>query len=511
MALPRIPGGRALGSAPLVAASALALVALTAPAANGAAPMAYFSIGPDVYRAVLDGTSPAERVTGTSHSLYIRGIALDPAHGRLFTSRASNPAIETASLTPGDALAVVPVSSPGLANPGGISIDPTAGRIYWGTEGVVGNTGNVLSADVTGANTTTIGTPGTGDKRVLGLAVDPGTHTVWWPQYTPSPAINWTRTDGSAHGTLDTTGASLNAPKAIAISHRSDRVYWANFLNIGSASLSGGGGTDFPSAMGPGGVAVDDAAGHLYWMETANITQEVAIKRTGLDGQGTVSVTPPGPPAGGTDGLALLWAPVQATGTTLTGTGALGDTLACSAATWAGDAPESFAFRAPATTTVQWARDGQPIAAATDATYRVTEAGRYTCLTIATNAAGSTTATSDGIAVSAPTPATPGTPSGGGNTAVGRLSARWTLRGRAVTTTFRVPTGANRFAITATRRGSRSAPARGRCRVGGTARARAVTCSLRLAKGSWTATVTASRGSTPVSRTSRTITVRTLR
>ena len=211
------------------------------------------------------------------------------------------------------------------------------------------------------------------------------------------------------------------------------------------------------------------------------------------------------------DALALLWAPVQATAPAVTGTATVGDTLTCSAATWVGDAPESFAFRAPATTTVQWARDGLSIPGATDGTYRVSEAGRYTCLTIATNAAGSTTATSDGIAVAAPTPATPGTPSGSGDTAVGRLSARWTLRGRTVTTTFRVPAGANRFAISATRRGSRGAPAKGRCRLGGTARARAVTCSLRLANGSWTATVTASRGSTPVSRTSRTITVRTLR
>lgn len=506
MALPRIPRGRALGSAPLIAGGALALVALTAPAANAAAPMAYFSIGPDVYRAVLDGSSPAEHVTGTTDSLFFRGIALDPARGRFFTSRASNPGIEVAPLAPGGSLAAVAVGSPGLNNPGGISIDPGAGKIYWGTEGG-GTNGNLLEATMTGAGTSVIGTPNTNDKRVLGITVDPSTHTVWWAQYTPSPAINWTRTDGSARGTLDTTGASLNAPKAIAISHRSERVYWANFFNIGSASLSGGGGTDFPTAMGPGGVAVDDAAGHLYWMETANITQDVAIKRTGLDGQGTVSVTPPGLPAGGTDGLALLWAPVEATATTLTGTAALGDTLACSAATWAGDAPESFAFRAPATTTVQWARDGQSIAGATGATYRVTEAGRYTCLTIATNAAGATTATSDGITIAAPTPATPGTPSGSGDAAVGRLSARWTMRGRAVTTTFRVPTGANRFAITATRRGSRGAPAKGRCRLGGTARARAVTCSLRLAKGSWTATVTASRGSTPVSRTSRTITV----
>lgn len=508
MPFPRTPRGRARRATPLIAAGALALVTATVSAADAAAPLAYFSVGPDVYRAVLDGTSPPELVTGTTGSLAINGIALDPARGRFFTSRALNPAIEVASLTPGGSLGIVGVGFPALANPGGISIDPGAGRIYWGTEGAPGNTGNLLSADTTGANTTVIGTPGTGDKRVLGLAVDPSTRTIWWAQYTPSPAINWTRTDGSARGTLDTTGASVNAPRAIAVSHRSGRAYWANYLNIGSASLSGGAGSDITSAAGSTGVAVDDSAGHLYWVEGVGYPVVVGIRRAGLDGQGPVSVTPPGLPTGFVNAMALLWAPVQATPTVIAGAALVGESLTCNAATWAADAPESFAFRAPATTKVQWARDGQSIAGATDATYRVTEAGRYTCLTIATNAAGATIAASDDI--TAIVAAAPTTPSTDGQAVVGRLSARWTLRGRAITTTFRVPTGADRVAFTATKRGLRTAT-RGRCRLTGTTRARSATCTLRLAPGRWTATVTAARGTTPVSRATRTITVRASR
>ncbi|MBM3665292.1 MAG: hypothetical protein FJW92_05825, partial [Actinobacteria bacterium] len=191
---------------------------------------------------------------------------------------------------------------------------------------------------MTGANTTTIGTPGTGDKRVMGLAVAPGTRTVWWAQYTPGPAINWARTDGSARGTLDTTGATVNAPLAIAISHRSGRAYWSSFWNIGSASLSGGAGFDIATAMRPGGVAIDDSAGHLYRMEAPS--QLVSIKRTDLDGQGVVSVAPSGLPSGGVTALALLFPPVQASAPAITGTATVGSALTCAGATWAADTPE---------------------------------------------------------------------------------------------------------------------------------------------------------------------------
>jgi len=73
---------------------------------------------------VLDGSSPATRITGTNNSPATRGIGLDPARGRFLTSREVNPAMEVAPLTPGGSLATVGVALPGLENPGGISIAP---------------------------------------------------------------------------------------------------------------------------------------------------------------------------------------------------------------------------------------------------------------------------------------------------------------------------------------------------------------------------------------------------
>lgn len=481
--------------------------------------MAYFSVGPDVYRAVLDGTSPAERVTGTTGSVTLGGIALDPAHGRLFTSRFSSPAIEVASLAPGGPLLVVPIGFPGLDNPGAISIDPTAGRIYWGTEGN-GTTGNLLSADVTGADTTTIGTPGTNNKRVKGLAVDPATRTIWWAQYTPSPAISWTRLDGSARGALDTTGATVAQPTSIAISHRANRAYWTNFWNVGTASLSGGAGFDIPSAMLSEGIAVDDSAGHIYWMEASGVTHVVTIRRSGLDGQGTVTVTPPGlPPSDFIAAVSLLFAPIQSAAPAVTGTAVVGSTLTCSPATWSADTPESFAFRAPETTSLHWTRDGQTIAGATGTTHQANAAGRYGCVSVATNAAGTTNAPSDELTVVVPT--TPGagsgaTPAGGGTATPRALRATWTVQGRRASTAFTAPAGSTRFSITAQPPGAQAATARaesarartGRCTAKGPRARRRVTCAIALPEGRWSVSTTAWAGSVATARTTRTVRVR---
>lgn len=515
MPLPRAPRSRARHAAPLIAAGALALVTATVPTAAAAAPLAYFSIGPNVYRAVLDGSSPAQYVTGTTDSLFFRGIALDPARGRFFTSRASNPGIEFAPLAPGGSLAAVAVGFPGHHNPGGISIDPAAGKLYWGTEGG-GTNGNLLEATMTGAGTSVIGTPGTNNKRVLGLAVDPSTRTIWWAEYGSSPAINWTRTDGSARGTLDTTGASLNAPSAIAISHRTSRAYWANFWNIGSASLAGGSGSDIPTAMAPGGVAIDDAAGHLYWMETVGYPGVVGVRRAGLDGQGAVSVTPPNLPAGSASALALLMAPVKASGPAVMGTAVVGNDLTCTAATWAADTPESYAFRAPELTSVQWTLDGQTIDGATAMVHRATTPGRYACVSVAANVAGMTSAPSDGIGVVAAASPDGGGAAGGGTTSPRALRAVWTARGGRVATAFTAPARSTRFSITAQPATTRTQaahaeaarPRTGRCSAKGPRARRTITCAITLPKGRWSVSTTAWTGSVATARTTRTIRVR---
>ena len=55
----------------------------------------------------------------------------------------------------------------------------------------------------------------------------------------------------------------------------------------------------------------------------------------------------------------------------------------------------SFLYRAPQSVTYQWTRNGAEVAGATDTSYTAYVAGDYRCRATATNAAGSTSQTSD--------------------------------------------------------------------------------------------------------------------
>jgi hypothetical protein len=83
---------------------------------------------------------------------------------------------------------------------------------------------------------------------------------------------------------LLTAAAGLSAPPALA----ADTIFWANFSGntIGMAGLDGSGGADLPTAgapavASPSGVAIDAAAGRIYWTDS-----DGPISYASLDGSG---------------------------------------------------------------------------------------------------------------------------------------------------------------------------------------------------------------------------------
>src|SRR5207247_2115450 len=77
------------------------------------------------------------------------------------------------------------------------------------------------------------------------------------------------------------------------------------------------------------------------------------------------------------------------------GSAVVGQTLSCDPGTWTGS--PTFAF--------EWLRDGAPIAGASSQQYTLTSADAghsVACRVTGTNGGGSNSATSDGVAVSAP-------------------------------------------------------------------------------------------------------------
>lgn len=155
---------------------------------------------------------------------------------------------------------------------------------------------------------------------------------------------------------LAVVGASL-APSA----HSADRVYWANFSKdkISFANLDGSGGGDLATT----GATVD---GPVY--------------------------------------PSLLKVPSGAGAPAISGGSALASVLSCSQGAWAADLLGSFLYRAPQSFAFQWSLNGAQIAGAIATSFTADLPGAYRCAVSASNAAGTTTQTSDPFIVSSPTP-----------------------------------------------------------------------------------------------------------
>ena len=172
--------------------------------------------------------------------------------------------------------AVLLVPAPALA----------ADSVFWNwatitNSGTVANSGiSVANLDGTGGHGLTIS--GTTVQHPLGIAIDSATGTMYWANFggfadycygqlqTPD-TISFAKLDGTGGGTLNTSGATVLGPDGVAIDPAAGRLYWANeFGNtISYANLDGSGGHDLNTAGAtmncPAGLAIDPAGGRVYW------------------------------------------------------------------------------------------------------------------------------------------------------------------------------------------------------------------------------------------------------
>ncbi len=100
--------------------------------------------------------------------------------------------------------------------------------------------------------------------------------------------ISFAQLDGSGGGDLETDGATNILPIGIALDPAAGRIYWANFgggllgAGISSAGLDGsGGGADLPvgnaNASAPNGVAIDPTTNTIYWANFSGIFSPASI------------------------------------------------------------------------------------------------------------------------------------------------------------------------------------------------------------------------------------------
>jgi DNA-binding beta-propeller fold protein YncE len=116
---------------------------------------------------------------------------------------------------------------------------------------------------------------------------------IYWANYDGESLAYW-NLDGSGGGGLDARGATVDGPMGIALNPAHGQIYWANWgseaspgRTISVANLDGSGEASTvpinPSFVnGPHGLAIDPAAGKLYWPNFADNT----IGFANLDGSG---------------------------------------------------------------------------------------------------------------------------------------------------------------------------------------------------------------------------------
>ena len=127
-----------------------------------------------------------------------------------------------------------------------------------------------------------------------GAATAHGADRVFWANNVPDEQggdkISFANLDGTGGGDLDTDGATVNRPMGLALDPAAGRVYWSNCCElprgISFADLNGSGGGDLDTTglglFTPWGVATDPTAGRIYWADGS----DNQISFAELDGNG---------------------------------------------------------------------------------------------------------------------------------------------------------------------------------------------------------------------------------
>jgi hypothetical protein len=178
-----------------------------------------------------------------------------------------------------------------------------ADSIFWGWasiawDGTAVHSG-IASASLNGGGGNALNVSGASFDHPLGLTIDSAAGRIYWTNfgstsnYCSGPlnggnTISFANMDGTGGGTLNTSGATVDGPDGLAIDPAAGRIYWANDHGntISYASLDGSGGHDLNTAGAtldcPAGVAVDPGAGRIYWTNY----QGNSISYANLDGSG---------------------------------------------------------------------------------------------------------------------------------------------------------------------------------------------------------------------------------
>jgi hypothetical protein len=207
-------------------------------------------------------------------------------------------------------------------------------------------------------------------------------------------------------------------PIGVALDRAAGRIYWANFHGdtISYANLDGSGGGDLnttgASVLGPRGLALDPPDNRVYWANPVAGT----ISYANLDGTGGGDdLDLPKPPGGSFPVFPVLFKTPSATerpevsgqgsetsGALASAKSKVGRKLSCSTGSWSGDLLGAFLYRAPQGFAYQWRRNGTEVPGATRKAFTPKKPGSYRCRVKASNEVGSSSKKSRPVKVIQP-------------------------------------------------------------------------------------------------------------
>ena len=130
----------------------------------------------------------------------------------------------------------------------------------------------------------------------------------------------------------------------------------------------------------PAGVAIDAAAGKIYWANAGPGTTDAnTISWAKLDGSGGGDLKTTGASVNSASFPVLVESPLGKGAPAITGGSVVGSVLTCGAASWAADLPGEALYHAPQSTAFQWTARHEGIAGATASTLTAFVPGSYGC------------------------------------------------------------------------------------------------------------------------------------
>ncbi len=211
----------------------------------------------------------------------LRGVAVDRFAGKVYWTDVDDDAIRRANL---DGSGAEDLVTAGLAFPKVIDLNLLTGKLYWGDQTL----GQIGSADLDGSNAA----PLLSTNFSSGLAVDPVNGKLYWSAYIDGPPwdqgeILRANLDGSG---VETVVTGAGKPANIALDIAAGKVYWTDYAFdvVRRANLDGSDVEDLfivGDNLNPGGIALDLPEGKVYWGQDVSYPPYVGkIMRMNLDG-----------------------------------------------------------------------------------------------------------------------------------------------------------------------------------------------------------------------------------